>query len=627
MWEIPQTGEIFDSYDAYLHRRDFYHQKNFTCEITGHSNLTFLDALESETQGSRELDSTFPEPLRGPVLRKVQHSTIGRVEQLVGWVFEAFKQEFFLKERVTATTEDGDKVDGLVREKVTFPDRYFSDGRLDRRGFSQYFIVIDEDPKRPHQPLEAVTDGGNLFRDRRQFSKQILRSFLKNSLTKEAWHGAPWQVKERLALQHGIPTDVPAHLQYDARQAERKAAAMYKKAMEAEANGTAFHNFLAAKQPQRSMDIRPHPNSKGPKHKFIHHEFGSKAGPRQIPPEFMNMLPNADGGMSAEWATYITGKYSYPLDPMYSKSSSTLGKQELAPPQPTMKFPTEDLDVPPRRDGQQRPALAYFAEELPRDHPPEAEAPKNGLQMKAMGQLLDIWNTLNVHSEVFILDSFTIDDFAEAVRFQSQEVECVLLNEIHCAVLKLMVDEDGEVLVDLPEFDEEDEDDSDEDDEEDEDEPDPDPEPLRRRTRSSFAKPEEVTERSPTPDDKPLHRAAELLSERPWVDRLQTRDLKDGAWVPIMVGILHQLSLEQRTRARCDEILVKLAPLDEEPEDDTVTYNYNELDVNLRVDALSMLLKLTVGTRAIREHLERMGTQMTSLRKDRLEQQRMKKEL
>lgn len=36
------------SYEPYLQRMDFYKQRRFICEITGHSGLTFFEALRSE---------------------------------------------------------------------------------------------------------------------------------------------------------------------------------------------------------------------------------------------------------------------------------------------------------------------------------------------------------------------------------------------------------------------------------------------------------------------------------------------------------------------------------------------------------------------------------------------------
>jgi hypothetical protein len=50
VWHIPQTGEIFATYEQYLNRMDFYKQKRFICTISGHSGLTFFEALKSEVR-------------------------------------------------------------------------------------------------------------------------------------------------------------------------------------------------------------------------------------------------------------------------------------------------------------------------------------------------------------------------------------------------------------------------------------------------------------------------------------------------------------------------------------------------------------------------------------------------
>lgn len=50
VWVIPETNEVFTNYEPYLQRMDFYKQKRFICEITGHSGLTFFEALRSEVR-------------------------------------------------------------------------------------------------------------------------------------------------------------------------------------------------------------------------------------------------------------------------------------------------------------------------------------------------------------------------------------------------------------------------------------------------------------------------------------------------------------------------------------------------------------------------------------------------
>jgi hypothetical protein len=79
---------------------DDYRQKHFSCEITGHMNLNYFEALKSEVSYSlyyfkracaeqsdqmehaQDVDQQFPEPLKEPVLRKVQFSTVSRIDTL-----------------------------------------------------------------------------------------------------------------------------------------------------------------------------------------------------------------------------------------------------------------------------------------------------------------------------------------------------------------------------------------------------------------------------------------------------------------------------------------------------------------------------------------------------------------
>ena len=79
-------------------------------------------------------------------------------------------------------------------------------------------------------PEEGFYEDQNVTRDRKNFSKHLLRHFLKNALTKELWIGAPWIVKEGMAREFDLPLEVPPHLQQSARVAEKKALAQQKKA-------------------------------------------------------------------------------------------------------------------------------------------------------------------------------------------------------------------------------------------------------------------------------------------------------------------------------------------------------------------------------------------------------------
>jgi ATP-utilising chromatin assembly and remodelling N-terminal len=218
VWIIGHTKEFFTSYESYLQRMDWYKQRRFTCEVSGRSGLSFFDALRSEQAGSREVDEAFPDALKAPVLRRVQFSTTSRIDNLVDEVYDDFKSDYFPGETVTVLANNGDRLEGRVRDKAKFAKALAEDGTVLREAFSRYFVRLTKSKNE-----EALVDDDHIMRDRKVFTKQMLRSFIKNCVTREAWNGAPWLVKQAIAEEHRIKTDVPPHLQYGYKIAERKA--------------------------------------------------------------------------------------------------------------------------------------------------------------------------------------------------------------------------------------------------------------------------------------------------------------------------------------------------------------------------------------------------------------------
>jgi hypothetical protein len=558
---------------------------------------------------------------------------------------------------VIVVLENGEKADGIVREKTSFPARYQNGFHFEAT--SRYLVSIEADPSTKREAMDVPVEGENIYRDRRVFSKLLLRSFLKGALQKESWHGAPWVVKPHLAAEFNIPMEIPPHQQQHAVMAERKnmqaMQAMQKARPPEPIDQTTFFNYLVQKSQQRPLEVRPGSGKGGKNHRFIQTDIGkflTKNGEPtlvqyQITPggHHIPMLPFGPDGIA-----YIPagqpippGMQPLPMPPngfpphsfpppgavQYPPKVETVQTPPPPPPPPPIKFPCEDTEVPPKKDALKRPSFKFYSEDLPSGDLAE-EAPHPGLQIASVGTLLEIWDSLNVHSEVFILDSFTVDDFAEAMRFESTEIECELLNEVHCAVLKQLVDDQGKVQVSLPEFDPSDsEDEDDEEEEEEEREPTPEPE-FKRTTRSSLRKEEALAlkQKTPTPEPTEVHQAAAMQGDRPWVDRLKARDFKEGGWQVILVGILHQMSLMPRKKDLCDRILSILAPMDKDPAPETARSQYfTELDVNLRLETLQMITQLAVSSPALRKHLEDMSAEMTELRKKKIEQQRMKKDM
>jgi hypothetical protein len=569
-------------------------------------------------------------------LRRVQFQTISRIDTLVDLIFDEFRADYYPGEAVTVHVITGERLTGVVRDKTRFGSKLLPDGTM-APGFSRYFVSLDN---RPNE--EAVVDDAHITRDRKIFTKQVLRSFIKKTVTREAWTGAPWLVKPDVAMQFHIDTRVPPHLRYECKAAERKQKAQAQKAGVPDYDGMA--GSFQGNGP-RLPELKPAPKSHKSKQQQQVQGQGQTNKVKQTP--FLNPAPsNPNPLLPQPYVSHIFQATGPPpqVGPHFSNfHNSTFAFTPLAslppppPPPPPIKYPVEDLQVPLRHNVPHRPSLKFFSQDTPLNIG-KTKGEGNGILMKSIGPLLETWDTLSVYCEIFKLDSFTFDDFVEAMQFSSEDVDCELFVEIHCAALKVIVQaeaEGGKIQVQLPEMEEDEE-------EESEEEasppptptPEPEPKPKGRATRSSIAraeaealKAEAETAREPTPEPKSTHRAAEMQVELGWIDRLRKRDFKNGGWQVIMVGLLHQLSKNPRNFESCEVLLKELAPLTMEPTPETARHQYTKLNVNLRIQALQTICMLTAETKAIRGYMDDCSEQMTAYRKEKISYQRERKTL
>jgi len=562
-------------------------------------------------EGAAEVEQAFPEALKGPVLRRVQFQTVSRIDALVDQIYDEFKNDYYPGEVVFVRIIGGEKLTGVVRDKTRFGSKVRPDGTL-TKPFSRYFVSLDTRPGE-----EAVVDDDHIFRDRKVFTKSVLRSFIKKTVTREPWNGAPWLVKHDAALRYSIETRVPHHLQHDTKIMERKYIQAQKRLSQ-----TDMASPFSPGGPLRLPELKP--AVKSHKSKAQQAQQASRLSGGQEPGSFVHLpLPG--------------NPFQFPL----RTSAPSPGNQhpEPPPPPPPPKYPIEDLQLDLR--GRVRPPLNFLC----RDPPVELDATiteskhpfSNNILMKSVGPLLETWDTLNVYCEIFKLDSFTFDDYVEALQVASEDVPVQLFDEIHCAVLKILVtseSEGGKVQIQLPELEDEDEE------EEVGDQsimptPEPEPQPSGRATRSSLAKMEaerlaaeaaaaekEIQEA----EHAPKHRAEEVLEGYDWIEHLRKRDFKDGGWELIMVGLLHQLSKNERQQAACEGLLQQLVPTEIDPSRETVRQRYAALDVNYRVQALQIICMLTAETKAIRGYMEDCSETMTGYRKEKIDWQRKRKQ-
>lgn len=539
-------------------------------------------------------------------------------------LYDEFKSDFYPGEHVTVSIHTGERFTGVVRDKARFGSKILPDGGLSVP-FSRYFVSLDD-----REDDEAVVDDNNIWRDRKIFTKSVLRSFIKKTVTREAWTGAPWLVKDEIAIQYKIDTRVPTHLRWETKLRERKQAQTQKRlsgqinpqSQEMAGMTNSFHSQGPVRLPELKPATRP---PKVPKH---HNQNGDGKGnknalPRHQPGQFVHLpLP----GNPFQFPLSFRNNQLPPMPPVYVP--------EPPPPPPPPKYPIEDLSLEPGR--LVRPPIKFMC----KDPPVEVEAkPAFGgdILMRSVGHFLETWDTLNVYCEIFQLDSFTFDHFVEAMQVASEDVKVELFDEIHCAVLKILVHAEadgGKVQFRLPELESEEDSEEEVEDEDEESEDDATPQPTARATRSSIAKLEAerlaaeakaAEKEEKALENQPKHRAEEFLADYDWIAHLRKRQFRDGGWQAIMVGLLCQLSKDERRKTVCEELLIELVPRNVEVTQETIRQHYATLDVNRRIQALQIICMLTAETKAVRRYMEDCSEQMTAFRKDKIDWQRQRK--
>ncbi|KAF2126155.1 glycosyltransferase family 57 protein [Dothidotthia symphoricarpi CBS 119687] len=707
VYPIEETGEVYTEYEKFLDRRDFYDQasavlltrtttltplqKVFTCEATGHTKYTFFEARESEVgitsvrdkdnqsvttiqmEAAKEINSIFPDGLRSLVLHWVQFQTTSRMDDLVNKTYDHFKEHFMIRDRVSIESDNNTRRFGMITEMTSNEHlQTMFAGQSEDEAYRSFTYVIKMD-----DTGENVTKykASELQRDNRVYSKLILKQFLRSTISRESWIGAPWMAKEHLVKRYSIPTTIPENKTREAIMAQKKALnashsngtspPVQQPYLQNQPNGHApnvnghrpslpvpgqgqptFVNFSAnPSQPQRHATAGPpmmHPPLIGPPRGFhappqpIHYVNGQPMHPpgylvTNFPPQYAYVQqqhaphPSTGPTMNQHYQT----SFPHNQRPPAAHVPQPQQAQPVTKPFEPVKYPCEDLEIRIPKTEPARPTLKFLCDDTPKGAEPLPDDEKTGILMKSVGPLLCIWETLNVHDTVYMLDSFTFDDFVDAMLFSSEETECELFVEVHCSILKQIVSSSGKFQAPLPNMD--DADDSDDEESSTESTPTPEPEPPVRKTRSSLRKSEVqqiVKPRTPTPElPKQIHKAAEFVAEFDWVEQCKDRNFREGGWQSSMVGLLYRLSFDPTQKSACDEILAELVPPDEEPTVDNVASNYVHLDVNLRIAALESALRLTVATETFRDQLVAAAQELTRLRKEKIEFQRKRKEL
>jgi hypothetical protein len=558
------------------------------------------------------------------------------------------EQEFFQGEIVICHL-DGKESFVYIQDKVTLPvggaDNAPAGNTIPATGksFTRYHLALLKVTDLTHNGSYGHVPPGDLRRSKDEFNKRTLKAFLKQSLTRQTWLGAPWQVKPNLCERYGLPKDIPKEILAFFRKAARKTEGGFTAADEA---GQFVEWLFSGVQ---AMTIRPPPPKQPPvTQPPMQLPAPQQSGPPgvllqngHLPPGYpqpntgLPGTPYLENNATSQWLASQTGlpPADYPV-PQRSNSNHQGSRRAKSPPKaapvrqpprppspPRIVYPVEDLDLPPMQGATCRPKLKKFSAKYP------------NIKDDALDSLLHTWAAMNMLHEWLVIDTFTIDDFAEAMGLgASYEGEIgpemnELVVETHCAVLKRIVDAAGQNLTrgiwpTNKQQQQQEEDSEEEDSESEADSPETEPEqrPPARSTRSSYAKAEAeaaLKQAQQSPPPKYTNKSKELLAEFNWLNELKMRKFNDGGWQMIMVALISAINQYVRTyKDKAQRALAFLVPSDMEPTVETVMNQYAVMDINLRVECLMMILYMAMSTKELKIFLEQSHEEQTQVRRD-----------
>ncbi|SAL98350.1 hypothetical protein [Absidia glauca] len=369
VWYSPLTHEIFTDYAQYLERITLYEQPIWQCESSGRSNLTFAEALESERIEKDKVQNKIPVELQKAILQRAQFQN-ARLDAVVEDVHDYFANRYLPGEQVGCIWDDGELYTGNILEVPPLEDQTSDEAKYKMQ-------LVDDDFQAMEDYIDTVPRK-SIKRDRLSFSKNLLKKFLRESIVKESYLGAPWTVNDVFAERFQIDTTLPKHLEAAKLLAYSKSRKM---------------RSLAAAERRKEL---AQGGSSQPTERSRMEEFRKLELQLKYPMEDLD-LP------------------SYRRNPPVADSSVV-------------------LDMSPGSGNEDKPVPNPAGDLPPRPSPAHKTVPDD-----AFGSFLMIWSFLNVFSRPLHLSPFSLDDFESALRCTSVDEKNELVYEIIVALLNCII--------------------------------------------------------------------------------------------------------------------------------------------------------------------------------------------
>ncbi|KAL3285826.1 hypothetical protein HHI36_000348 [Cryptolaemus montrouzieri] len=203
------TNEIFRNYEEFAERMLLCTSMVWTCSMTGKSNLTYEEALESEENARRSIRE-FPVELRIPILYVASRTKRTGFGELADDVFMYCKDRYFIGEKVETSFTGNKWVDSHVLQ-VLAPSadelkKGPKNGSTDKNSNPSALLYkyeiehLDADDEDISEIM--IVDFNQIRRKKALFSKEKCKLFLKQYVEQDP--KMPWTVKASAMKDFGI---------------------------------------------------------------------------------------------------------------------------------------------------------------------------------------------------------------------------------------------------------------------------------------------------------------------------------------------------------------------------------------------------------------------------------------
>ncbi|XP_046339571.1 tyrosine-protein kinase BAZ1B-like [Haliotis rufescens] len=242
VFTIPHTKEQFRSKAEFEKRKDLYGERIWTCQCTGHINLTHEEAWNSEKAVQKTLKNQFAACYEKSVLEIVHHSTLS-LDTLVDQAWLKLQQVLCVTEKINLRIKSTGNAKGFSGTVVSIdtsgvqanPTSNCSSPSSDKENSSgegkesspkkwvppkllpyKYSIKLEEEDK-----IINGIPACDLVRVDRPPSKELLRLFIRASALRVGTTStSPWVVNDALVNKYSLPSKFADFLVSPAKMAE-----------------------------------------------------------------------------------------------------------------------------------------------------------------------------------------------------------------------------------------------------------------------------------------------------------------------------------------------------------------------------------------------------------------------